>query len=128
MRVSRKAALSVLRKYLRRKREEHFEALQAHHAKKQERLKYIQTITIDNARSILRHDLSLGELHANKILRENERSKSEFPPCVLAFTNFRRDLKDYIIEQAVKVQADMNRRAREDALESFKVEFDNIKT
>ena len=119
LRVSRAAALSVLRKYLRKKREEHFEALQAYEAEKHRRLANLNIITMENARQILKHDLSLDELRSKRLCQEMERNKFEFPPCVLAFTYFKRDLNEYIIERAIKVQANMNRKARKDALADF---------
>ena len=117
--VSREAALFVLRKYLRQKRRQHFDRLLRFEKEKCERLERLGEISVHDARQILKRDLSMEVLIAEKRKEELRRSQSEFPPVVLAFSTFRHDLSAFLVQEAVQKQAEMNRAARMDALRTF---------
>ena len=119
VRVSREAALFVLRKYLRQKRRQHFGRLLRFEKEKCERLERLGEISVHDARQILKRDLSMEVLSAEKRKEELRRSQSEFPPVVLAFSTFRHDLSAFLVQEAVQKQAEMNRAARMDALRTF---------
>ncbi len=116
-RVSKAAALSVLRTYLRAKRGEHYRQVQRAKRAAKRRMERLHEMNVENARQMLKHDLSLEHIVAEK--RVLEGVMTQWPPIVRVFTGFKEALLGHLIEEAIGVQADMARRAREKALEGF---------
>lgn len=116
-RVSKAAALSVLRTYLRAKRAEHYQQVQQAKQAAKKRLERLHEMDMENARQMLKHDLSLEQIVAEK--RVLEGVMAQWPPIVRVFTGFKEALLGHLIADAIGAQAEMARRAREKALEGF---------